>query len=300
MKRSLCIGVGIVEDVLRSIYQERASDDRTLGIFMIEKKLNESPITDNFDAILLVVVSQAEQPWYVKHYQFKDYTAAMHIVEERQLLFWIDTSSYRRMVQWVTEGKVIFDRNEYISELRSELAEFPEEKRELRLAIEFAKLTRSYREAKQLFETENYLDSYNKVISSLHSLGRLSIIEEGYHPELIVWNQIKRIDPAIYKLYDELLTSAEPLPERIELMMIAIDFSMSSKVKLGSKHLCSVMASQEQSWTFGDLKVHPDLTHYQLDLSMMVDYLVDKQVIKVELAETKGKTVFHRLYRVVD
>ncbi|WP_017473703.1 nucleotidyltransferase-like protein [Amphibacillus jilinensis] len=289
-----------MEDVLRSIYQERASDDRTLGILMIEKKLNESPITDNFDDILLVVVSEGEQPWYVKHYQFKDYTAAMHVVEESQLLFWIDTSSYRRMVQWVTEGKVIFDRNEYISQLRSELADFPEEKRELRLAIEFAKLTRSYREAKQLFETENYLDSYNKVISSLHSLGRLSIIEQGYHPELIVWNQIKRIDPSIYKLYDELLTSTEPLPERIELMMIAIDFSMSSKVKLGSKHLCGVMGSQEQSWMFGDLKVHPDLTHYQLDLSMMVDYLVDKQVITVELAETKGKTVFHRLYRVVD
>ncbi|SEO66993.1 Nucleotidyltransferase-like [Amphibacillus marinus] len=287
-----------MEDLLRSIYHERASDERTLGILILEKQLNVSPITDNFDAILLVIVKEGEQPWFVKHYQFDERTAAMHIVEENKLHYWIDTSSYRRMVQWVIEGRVVFDRNEYIASLRNELDQFPDKKRELRLAIEFAKLTRSYREAKQLYDTKNYLDSYNKIISSLHSLGRLSIIEQGYHPELIVWNQIKRIDPAIYKLYDELMTTQEPLEASIHLMMLAIDFSISGKARSSSKHLLNVMVTGKESWSFGDLKVHSALEHYQLDLSMMLDYLIDKQIIGVELTETKGKNVFQRLYYV--
>lgn len=41
-----------MEDVLRPIYQERASNKDTLGILLIEKKKSESPVTDNLDAIL--------------------------------------------------------------------------------------------------------------------------------------------------------------------------------------------------------------------------------------------------------
>ncbi|WP_067840768.1 nucleotidyltransferase-like protein [Amphibacillus sediminis] len=286
-----------MEALLRTIYQERASESRTLGIIILEKQLNHSPITDNFDAILLIIVKDSEQPWYVKHYQFEAGTAAMHVVNEQQLKLWIDTSTYRRVVQWVTEGKVIFDRNEYISELRTELDQFPNEKRYLRMAIEFAKLTRSYREAKQFFETENQLDCYNKVISALHSLGRLTLIGQGYHPERIVWDQIKRLDPPTFKLYEELLSSDEPLADRLGLMMLAIDVSINSKSKIAAKHLLDVMKTKQGSWSFGDLANHPDLQYYQLDLSMMLDYLVEKQLITIELLEAKGQGVYHRLYR---
>ncbi len=44
-----------MEDVLRPIYQERASNKDTLGILLIEKKKSESPVTDNLDAILFIV-----------------------------------------------------------------------------------------------------------------------------------------------------------------------------------------------------------------------------------------------------
>nr|WP_272506028.1 nucleotidyltransferase-like protein [Natronobacillus azotifigens] len=293
-----CIGDEFVEDLLRPIYQERASDSNTLGIIMMERKVSISPITDNFDVILLVIVSSANEPWFVKHYQMQEKTAAMHIVEESQLNYWMDTGFYRRILEWVTNGQVLFDRNEYVSNLRLNVEDFPEKKRELRMAIEFAKLTRSYREAKQLFAGGHTLDTYNKVLSSLHSLGRLAIIEKGYHPELVVWSQLKRIDPATYKLYEELLTSDEEMEKRLELMLLAIDFAISGRTKVASKHLLDVMRTKKETWAFGDLKIHPSVEPYQLDLSMMMDYLIEKNFIRVEKLETKGKGVCHLQYQV--
>lgn len=47
-----------MEDLIRPIYQERASHRNTLGILMIEKKFNNSAITDTFDVVLLVIAKK--------------------------------------------------------------------------------------------------------------------------------------------------------------------------------------------------------------------------------------------------
>lgn len=287
-----------MEDVLRPIYQERASHAQTLGVLMLEKKSQISPVTDNFDVILLIIVSEASDAWYVKHYQFGEKTAAMHVVEEKQLMYWVDTGSYRRVVEWIGNGKILFDRNEYLTTLKAELEDFPTKKRKLKLAMEFAKLTRNYSEAKDLYVSNHYLDAYSKVLSSLHSLGRLAIIEQGYHPEVVVWNQIRQIDPEVYKLYEELIESKESVQKRVELMLIAIDFSLGTRAELGASHLLDVMSTSEQAWSFGDLKIHPAVQLYELDLSTMIDYLIAKDLLKVTYAETKGKMIYHRKYYV--
>lgn len=286
-----------MEDLLRPIYQERASHPNTLGILFIDKNKPISPVTDNFDVILLVIVSEAEKDWFVKHYEFEGKTAALHIVDEKLLKNWIDTSTYRRAVEWIINGKIIFDRNEYVGNLKDELRNFPDEKRKLKKAIEFAKLTRSYSESRDLYETEQYLDAYSRVLRSLHYLGRLAIIEKGYHPEVIVWSQVKRIDPEIYKLYEELIKSDEETSKRVELMLLAVEFAISSRAKNCAQHLLDVMKTKEEPWSFGELKVHPDVQSYAFDLSSMVEYLTAKNILEVILVETKGKDIFHRTYQ---
>ncbi|PXW88957.1 nucleotidyltransferase-like protein [Streptohalobacillus salinus] len=289
-----------MEDLLRPIYQERASDPRTLGVLRVEKHLTSSPVTDNFDTILLIVVTEQASEWSVKHYEFESGTAALHSVTAEKLREWIEFSGYRRMFQWVSQGQILFDRNEYLYNLKEEVNMFPKEQRELKMAMEFAKGARSYKEAVELYDTSNLLDSYNKIIRSLHALARLTILEQGYHPELMVWEQVKRIDPAIHKLYQELITSDEQLNERIELMMLAIDFTLGNKVDVAIKHLQSVLKEKNEPWAFGELKQHPALAPYALDLGMMVHYLVDKNRLKVKRMKTKGEGVYHRLYQLTD
>ncbi|UFU00162.1 nucleotidyltransferase-like protein [Radiobacillus kanasensis] len=287
-----------MEDLLRPIYQKRASQSNTLGVLIIERNKPVSPVTDNFDVILLVIAKESEQPWFVKHYEFDGKTAAMHVVDEDLLKEWIETSTYRKAVEWIMNGVTVFDRNEYVANLKEELSQFPQEQRDLKMALEFAKLTRSYSEAKDLFQTEQYLDAYSRVLRSLHYLARLAIIEKGYHPEVTVWNQVKRIDSEAYKLYEELIKSDEETHKKVELMLLAVEVATNSRSKTCAKHLLDVMATKEEAWSFGELKVHPDIEPYALDLSTKVAYLTDKGILGVELEETKGRGIFQRKYFV--
>ncbi|MGR9047093.1 nucleotidyltransferase-like protein [Halobacillus faecis] len=289
-----------MEDLLRPIYQEKASQSNTLGILILEKKKPISPVTDNFDVILFIIVRDAEELWYVKHYEFENKSAAMHIVDEKLLQHWIDTSSYRRAVEWVINGNIIFERNEYLTILKEHLREFPQQTRNLKKAIEFAKLIRSYSESKDLYDSKQYLDSYSRMVNSLHYLARLSIIEKGFHPEVTVWNQVKRIEPEIYKLYQELIESGEPTEKRIQLMILAVEHSISKRSRASAQHLLQLMSEREEPWSFGELKVHPEIQEYILDLSSMIEYLVDHDVIEVVPQDTKGPQIFHRRYKPVE
>lgn len=289
-----------MEDLLRPIYQERASDLDTLGILLIEKTKPNSPLTDNFDVILLIIVDNKNQPWHVKHYEFDDKIAAMHVVSEDLLMQWIDTSTYRRAVEWIVYGKVIFDRNEYISELKEQLRSFPSRKRDLRKAIEFGKLVKSYSEAKDLYESHHYKDAYSRMINSLHYLARLAVIEKGFHPEVTVWKQVRQIDPEVYKLYEELIQSNEEIEKRVQLMILAIDFVISTRAKYSAKHLLDIMRERDGSWSYSDLKTHPSLASYELDLTAIVSYLFGKGIIEINRVETKGVGVYQRKYIVND
>ncbi|MCP3033384.1 nucleotidyltransferase-like protein [Halobacillus sp. A1] len=288
-----------MEDLLRPIYQERASQANTLGVLILEKKKPISPVTDNFDVILFIIVKHAEDDWYVKHYEFADKSAAMHIVDETLLQHWIDTSSYRRSVEWVINGSIIFERNDYISSLKEKLRSFPTETRDLKKAIEFAKLIRSYSESKDLYENGHHLDAYSRMVSSLHHLARLAIIEKGFHPEVTVWNQVKKIEPEIYKYYEELIMSKESTEKRVQLMTLAVEHAISIRAGSSAKHLLELMKQKEQPWSFGELKVHPEIEEYALDLSSMIEYLVEKELVEVVLQDTKGSDIYHRTYKAV-
>ncbi|PWU70136.1 nucleotidyltransferase-like protein [Gracilibacillus dipsosauri] len=287
-----------MEDILRPIYQERASNDNTLGILIMERNEEVSPETDNFDSILLVIVEDLAENWLVKHYEHEQKSAALHIIDRKLLEEWIDTSSYRRAIEWIIDGRVIYDRNLYVKNLKESLNAFPEDKRKLRLTIEFSKLTRSYSEAKNLHGTGDNLDAYSRLLRSLHYLGRIAIIERGYYPEVMVWSQVKRIDPEVYKLYEELIRSTEETEKRVALMLIAIEFSINSRLDSCAEHLMELLSTREEPWGFGEIKTLPEVEPYTYNLVSLIEYLVGKDKISVVLEKTKGNQIYHRKYQV--
>lgn len=289
-----------MEDLIRPIYQERASHRNTLGILMIEKKFNNSAITDTFDAVLLVIAKETDCPVFIKHYTSKEQKAALYIVDEQKLNEWLLFGSNRKVIDWVLNGKVLFDRNEYIQRLRSRMLEFPAEARQLKMGVEFAKLIRRYTDGKVFLETNQLLDAYNHVVHALHHLARLAIIEQGFYPEVTVWSQVKQIDAQIYKLYKELVESDEPLDKRLELLFLASEFLIHSRIPSGSAHLLKVLKQKEGAWSIGEIARHPELEAYSVDLVIMLEYLVDKHLLEIEQVPTKGQNVFHRYYVAVN
>ena len=115
-----------MEDILRPVYQERASSPETKGVLLIEKNSPESPVTDTFDYILLIITSNKDkQPVYIKHYGYEDKKAALHIVTEEKLNEWRLLGTNKKIIDWIYNGKILFDRNDYLASLKRELTEFP-------------------------------------------------------------------------------------------------------------------------------------------------------------------------------
>lgn len=285
-----------MEDILRSIYQERASHPNTVGVVVVEKRQKAIAATDTFDVILLIIVKENNDPVFVKHYSYEDKKAAMHIVTEKQINDWLLIGNNKKIFDWLYNGKIVFDRNERIANLKQELREFPFFGRKVKMGIEFAKLIRRYSDGKVLFDNFNYLDAYNHVVHSLHHLARLAVIENGFHPEVTVWHQVKQIEPEIYKLYEELICSEESIEKRLELLFLASEFLIHKRTKVGSQHLLEVMESKEY-WSFNELMTQPELVPYSVDLGILVEYLIEKKILDVVNPETKGQGIFHRYYK---
>lgn len=286
-----------MEHILRPIYQERASQSNTSGVILIDKKEDEDILTDTFDTVLLIIVKKADHPVFSKHYLYEEKKMVMHIITQEQVRKWLLLGTNKKIVDWIFFGKVLFDRNEFLLQLRKELQEFPFEGRKIKTGIQFAKLIRRYLEGKKFFEHENYLDAFSHVMESLHYLGRLSVINNGLYPEVTVWSQVKKIEPAIYKLYEELITSNEPIDKRLELLFLASEFLIHSRTHDGAQHIVEVMLTQDV-WTIQELHDHEELINYSSNLEVFIEYLIDKGYIQVEPVIAKNEAVFHRHYKV--
>jgi hypothetical protein len=207
--------------------------------------------------------------------------------------------SNRKVFEWLDTSKILFDRNEYIANLKKELRDFPFYGRKIKMGLEFSKLIRRYVDGKALFEDRLYLDAYNHVVHSLHHLARLAVIENGLHPELTVWHQVKQIEPEIFKLYEELVNSEETLEKRLELLFLASEFMINSRIHLGTVHILDVL-NEKESWSIDDIMNEEELLPYSLDLEILLGYLIEKHLVEVVDIETKGQRIFHRNYKVTE
>ena len=286
-----------MEDILRPLYQERSGQADTLGIVIIEKREYSSPLTDTFDTVMLIVVKDSDQPLRVKHYSFEDKKAALYIVSESRLNNWLLLGTNRKVFEWLYIGKIVFDRNDYILNLKVELKEFPFYGRKIKMGIEFAKLIRRFMDGKAFFENRHYLDAFNHIVHSLHHLARLSVIENGFHPEVTVWHQVKQIEPEIFKLYQELINSEESIEKRLELLILASEFLIHSQTQNGANHFITTLQRKEV-WSFDDILNNPELSIYSVDLGVLLEYLIEKNYVEVLKQETKGQGIYHRHYRV--
>lgn len=52
--------------------------------------------------------------------------------------------------------------------------------------------------------------------------------------------------------------------------------------------MIEIMGMKEDPWTIAELMEHPEVKFYSVDLGVLLEYLIEKKVIDVIKAETKG------------
>ncbi|WP_018923327.1 nucleotidyltransferase-like protein [Salsuginibacillus kocurii] len=286
-----------MKERLRHLFQERASHPETVGVLCVEKQSPQESFTDFFDVVLIIVTSN-EQLEMTKHYICDDLYVAMHVVTEFEIETWFLYGTNRKMIDWIYHGVILFERNEQLTEIKGRIDDFSSDDRKLKGIMEFGKLLRRFEDGKGLHYLGKQLDAFNFLLHALHHLARLSIVEHGFNPEVTVWKQVKEVEPEIFKLYEELTESEENIEQKLELLMIGIEFSLRSKIQFGASHLIEIMNEQPVSWSYQELMEVKEVAPYTVDLELMLAYLSKLEIIKKEHVLSKTPGIFHIKYKV--
>lgn len=251
-----------------------------LSISIIKNPYSYNPLINGLDMLVLVVTAEHSEKESAEHVRLDDERVLVRTLGRQELELWIASGENRKIIEWIVRGEILLDREGYLADVRERLQLFPESIREQKRFIEFAGFLRTYLLAKQNLLDGNLLDAYSHILTALHHWAHIVLIEEGRHPELTVWKQIRRVHPGVYKLYEELTASPETLEQRVQLVMLACEFSVMNKMKSCCSILLNLMSSREEPWSIGELQAHPVMSELQVDLSIVVHKLVKRSYLR--------------------
>lgn len=268
-------------DTIKTYFRDQLSqDERVTSVTAVKTTYQFSPLIDGFNLLILVISNDRQPTNYISHYIKDDHRIQERWVHKEGLERWILNGENRSVIQWILQGEILVDGDGYLQTLRNRLIDFPVALREKKLFIEFSWFLRRYLQAKDYMKQDQFLDGYNNVLKSLHHWARIVIIESGHHPEVTVWNQVRKINPGIYKLYEELTLSKETLDQRVKLVLLACEFSVMSKMKECCTILFRVLDSRNEPWSAHELKYHPELVDLHVELTLVLKELQRNSLIQ--------------------
>ncbi|WP_135556836.1 nucleotidyltransferase-like protein [Paenibacillus cymbidii] len=265
------------------------NDERVQSAVVYRDGTSFVPIDDGFDMVVLVVTQGDCPAPNLFHYIKEGSRIQERWVDRLALEGWIAGGENRSVIQWILRGDIMVDKTMFLEDLRHRLLEFPSELRERLLLLEFSSFLCSYTEAKLCLQEDQLLDGYNSILKALHHWARIVIIEQGVQPEITVWRQVRQHNVGVYKLYEELTMSGETLKQRIELVLLAAEFSVMSKMSVCCAPLLRIIGGREQSWGVDELSAHPDLEGVQGRTPLLLNKLVKKGLLREETILADGQ-----------
>ncbi|TXK79596.1 nucleotidyltransferase-like protein [Paenibacillus sp. N3.4] len=256
------------------------NDPRVISVMAVDNPKQLPSLTDGFDTLLLIVTNDLSLNNHTANYIRDDSRIQEKWLDPSSVEQWIRQGVNRNMIQWLLKGEILLDQNTYLEGLRHRILEFPGDLREHKLLIEFSLFLRKYFQSKEYILDDHILDAYNNILEALHHWARIVIIEDGYHPEITVWRQIRAINPGVYKLYEELTMSKETLKQRVQLVLLACEFSVMSKMERCCAALIHILKESEHPLSSDELQLHPGLVEVRAELPLLLNKLVKKALIK--------------------
>ncbi|MEF3306443.1 nucleotidyltransferase-like protein [Paenibacillus sp. GYB003] len=254
---------------------------------------------DNPEFVVLVV--QTSDPSDSTTYYIKDdiriQERCLHPGKLERLLW---NGENHSVIYWILQGEIVMDRNLYLEGLRHRLLEFPEDMRGKKLIVEFDRFLKSFLQGKQFLAEGHLLDAYSNILDALCRWARIAVLEEGIHPEPLIWAQVRKINPGVYKFYEELTSNNESLEKRIQLVVLACEFSVMSKMESCCAVVLEVLRSRERPWSLRELMQIPQLCDLDLDLSLLLGKLARKSLVRevVEKPDEPGSLLLQLKYTI--
>jgi hypothetical protein len=269
-----------MDDVFSTSFFKSILSDNVESVVQVRPINRQSSFIDGFDELYLVIIEKLNEKVQVKNILHDTSNIQVRWVDRGFFDHITDHRFHRRFVQWALQGRILYDRNGYMQYIRDKFFTYPSAFHQRTICIEFTRFLRNYTEAKEYLGRGQLLDAYNYMFHALHHWARLSIIEAGEVPETVIWQQVSKIDYSIFKLYEELITTVDPLEKRIELLLLASEFSVISKMEECSRFLLTIMKTRSEPWSVNELLHHPELQGVQFDLILLLEKLVKRSLLK--------------------
>ncbi|WP_181150925.1 nucleotidyltransferase-like protein [Paenibacillus sp. PCH8] len=237
-------------------------------------------LVQDFELVVLVVHNDDQLLSTVGHYRYGDLRYQMIYASRHEVQSSVVTGNHNNLTQCLIEGEIIWEADSALSDLRVELSTFDTELREQKLLHEFTSFLRMYVEAKRHIQEGHVVDAYYNVLEALGNWARIVLIEQGIYPDHAVWTHVQNLDRALWKLYQELTVSSETLEQRVELVLLACEFSVMSKMSECSELLLRVLRSRKEPWSMNELVHHPQLRFVREDLPLLLRKLVFRSIVK--------------------
>ncbi|WP_339305683.1 nucleotidyltransferase-like protein [Paenibacillus sp. FSL R5-0519] len=237
-------------------------------------------LIQDFELLVLVVHNDDQLKSAVGHYRYGDLRYQMIYASRHELKSSIVTGNHNNLTECLIEGEIIWEEDSALSDLRQELSTFGTELREQKLLHEFTSFLRMYVEAKRHIQEGHVVDAYYNVLEALGNWARIVLVEQGIYPDHAVWTHVQNLDRALWKLYQELTVSSETLEQRVELVLLACEFSVMSKMSECSELLLRVLRSRKEPWSINELVHHPQLRFVREDLPLVIRKLVFRSIVK--------------------
>jgi hypothetical protein len=287
--------MGSLNDELIQYFQQNSN---VRSVIMLSNDSAFSPLTDGFDILLLVLCYGFDANRPLSHYMKHHRRIQERWVDADGLQQWVAAGENRRIIEWLIQGSVLFDRDGYLTGLRANLLAFPAALRERRLLIEFSAFLRTYLQSKEYLNQGHFMDAFSNILEALHHWARIAIIEQGIHPEVTVWQQLRTINVGVFKLYEELILSPEPIEKRIQLLILASEFFAATKLDICCTIIFRILRSRTEPWAVHELAVHPDVRDLPIDINMILHKLTQKMLVREVVWSSEGLSFEQTRYTV--
>lgn len=148
------------------------------------------------------------------------------------------------------------------------------------LLIEFSLFVNAYLQSKEHLRSDHLLDAYTYILDALNHWARIVILEEGKNIESSVWEQVYHVNIGVYKLYEEVALSRETIQQRIQLVLLACDFSVMSKLEKCCSALIRFLQKQERPFALHELEQSEEFAIVSDQLPVLLKMLVKKGLIR--------------------
>ncbi|MCL6604573.1 MAG: hypothetical protein K6T94_17045 [Paenibacillus sp.] len=258
-------------------------DESVLGVVTLRRQGNtsfQSALLQEYDMVVLMLHEVEGQERTIRNTLAGGLRIQTQHIDIQTLERAVSAGDNNELVTSLLTGEVVWDPQGVLEELRWIITQFEQPIQERVLLMELARFLHMYVKSKRYIAAGCVMDAYNCVLIALYHWARIEVSEGGRFPEPAVWDQVKSQNTSVYKLYEELTISTETLEQRVQLVLLACEFAIMSKMADCCTLLFTILGSRKEPWGMEELLRQPGLSHLEPELPLLLSKLVSRSLIR--------------------